>query len=129
MTQQRRALEARIAELEADKKHLLVAVANANICANAAAAERDSNTREFGRLYGEQDKSRAEAHQKLETYREDIAEYLEHVASVQVGSMLTDDGREIVSWCASWVRARLDEKWRADTNARNGTGPSGPVNA
>lgn len=46
--------------------------------------------------------------------RENIAAYLRHVASVEVGTILTPAGREIVGWCASWVENRLDEKWLKD---------------
>jgi septal ring factor EnvC (AmiA/AmiB activator) len=80
-------------------------------------AERDSNTREFGRLYGEQDKSRAEAYQRLETERESIAAYLEHVASVEVGTILSVREREIVGLCAAWVRNQLDRKRDAEPEA------------
>ena len=43
--------------------------------------------------------------------RASIVRYLRHIASVEVGSMLSPQGREIVDWCASWVENRLDEKW------------------
>ena len=100
-----------------------------DLCAKLAAAdariaelesELAANTREFGRLYGEQDKSRADAYQRLETIREGIAEYLEHVASVEVGSVLSPQQRELVGMCSSWVRNQLDEKWAKERGAING---------
>lgn len=49
-----------------------------------------------------------------EQVRENIHAYLQHVANVEVGSILTRRGREVVGFCAAWVRNRLDEKWLAD---------------
>lgn len=46
--------------------------------------------------------------------RESIAAYLEHISSVQVGTVLAPAGREIVGLCASWIRNKLDERWRAE---------------
>lgn len=46
--------------------------------------------------------------------RENIRAYLQHVADVEVGSLLSRGGRETVGLCAEWVRNRLDEKWLAD---------------
>lgn len=104
-------LRADLATVTAERNRLLAAIANANTVAQRALEERDDNTREFGRLYGEQDKSRAEAYQRLETEREGIAAYLDHVASVEVGTVLSATARGVVGCCAAWVRNRLDEKW------------------
>lgn len=45
------------------------------------------------------------------TDRESIAAYLAHIASMDVGTVLTPEGRELVGMCAEWVRNRLDEDW------------------
>ncbi len=50
--------------------------------------------------------------------RESIAAYLDHVSTVEVGSVLGPEARQIVAFCASWVRHRLDEKWHLDMAAQ-----------
>lgn len=49
-----------------------------------------------------------------ESVRAQIADYLEHCSKVEVGTILNASGREIVEWCSSWVRNKLDEKWREE---------------
>ncbi len=53
-----------------------------------------------------------------EAERESIAAYLDHVSTVEVGSVLGPEARQVVAFCASWVRNRLDEKWHQDMAAR-----------
>lgn len=59
-------------------------------------------------------KRNAELEAELELLRgerESIARDLEHVADVQVGSLLSEHSRVVVGWCSSWIRNRLDVKW------------------
>lgn len=46
--------------------------------------------------------------------RDTIARYLEHSARVEIGTVLTKEGREIVGIIASWVRNGLDLQWEQD---------------
>lgn len=46
--------------------------------------------------------------------RENIRAYLQHIADIDIGTVLSPQGREIVGFCASWVQNRLDEEWLAD---------------
>ncbi len=57
---------------------------------------------------------------KLGAERESIAAYLDHVSTVEVGSVLGPEARQIVAFCESWVRHRLDEKWHLDMKAQRG---------
>lgn len=43
--------------------------------------------------------------------RQNISAYLQHVANVDVGTVLSPASRAIVGFCAEWVKNRLDEKW------------------
>jgi len=49
--------------------------------------------------------------------RENIVCYLRHCATMQIGTVLSSESREIVGWCASWIENRLDEKWARDVAA------------
>ncbi len=44
--------------------------------------------------------------------RESIAAYLEWAASVDVGTVLSDDERQGILYAAAWVRNRLDRRPR-----------------
>ena len=85
---------------DADAHHLLDAIANANAIAKEAIIMRDA--------------ARAEC----SAQRESIAAYLDHISRVQVGNILGPESRQIVAFCASWVRNRLDEKWHRDMRGR-----------
>lgn len=52
-----------------------------------------------------------------EETRESIASYLEMVAKTEVGSLLNEKERELVDFCAAWVRNELDLKSRGDRAA------------
>jgi hypothetical protein len=45
--------------------------------------------------------------------RENIRAYLQHIADIDIGTVLSPQGREIVGFCAAWVQNRLDEEWLA----------------
>lgn len=49
-----------------------------------------------------------------EAVRENIGAYLQHVASVEVGSIASPASREVIRWCVAWVQNRLDERWLRD---------------
>ena len=59
-----------------------------------------------------------------EQTREDIATYLEHVASVRLGSLLNESGRELVSMVANWVRNKLDQQWKSAVTTRTAKEPT-----
>lgn len=48
----------------------------------------------------------------MENVRQDIVDYLFHVASVEVGSIFGPREREVVEFCAHWVQNELDQEWK-----------------
>jgi hypothetical protein len=53
--------------------------------------------------------------------RDQIADYLAHVASVEIGSMIDSfTAREVLEFASHWIRNELDTKWAQEMRKNGG---------